>query len=305
MKSESAKPLIGIVVCGLSDNRQFVSNPYIQSVRYSGGIPILLPLIRSDSMLEQYLRLCDGFLFCGGNDITPLLFGQEPREGIRDTNITLDLFQIRLMKLILSSAKPVFSICRGMQIFNTACQGTIFQDIRYQPGESLDHMQRSDSRSDVSHPVRIERSSRLFSCLGRSVYVNSFHHQAIDRPGVDLKVSALAPDQTIEAIEHSSHPFAIGVQWHPECMFRSSEKMRRFSMVMRLYYSCKKKRVASDRLLRALRVIFFTELCFPMSHQLSVPDILHHLREPEASVLPFRLSYSTGAAPAMTPYCQL
>ena len=279
MKSESAKPLIGIVVCGLSDNRQFVSNPYIQSVRYSGGIPILLPLIRSDSMLEQYLRLCDGFLFCGGNDITPLLFGQEPREGIRDTNITLDLFQIRLMKLILSSAKPVFSICRGMQIFNTACQGTMFQDIRYQPGESLDHMQRSDSRSDVSHPVRIERSSRLFSCLGRSVYVNSFHHQAIDRPGVDLKVSALAPDQTIEAIEHSSHPFAIGVQWHPECMFRIC--------------------------FRFLHVIFFTELCFPMSHQLSVPDILHHLREPEASVLPFRLSYSTGAAPAMTPYCQL
>ena len=172
MKSESAKPLIGIVVCGLSDNRQFVSNPYIQSVRYSGGIPILLPLIRSDTMLEQYLRLCDGFLFCGGNDITPLLFGQEPREGIGNTNITLDLFQIRLMKLILSSAKPVFSICRGMQIFNTACQGTMFQDIRYQPGES-------------------------------------------------------APDQTIEAIEHSSHPFAIGVQWHPECMFRSSEKMRR------------------------------------------------------------------------------
>ena len=174
MKSESAKPLIGIVVCGLSDNRQFVSNPYIQSVRYSGGIPILLPLIRSDTMLEQYLRLCDGFLFCGGNDITPLLFGQEPREGIGNTNITLDLFQIRLMKLILSSAKPVFSICRGMQIFNTACQGTMFQDIRYQPGESLDHMQRSDSRSDVSHPVRIERSSRLFSCLGRSVYVNSW-----------------------------------------------------------------------------------------------------------------------------------
>ena len=97
------------------------------------------------------------FLFCGGNDITPLLFGQEPREGIGNTNITLDLFQIRLMKLILSSAKPVFSICRGMQIFNTACQGTMFQDIRYQPGESLDHMQRSDSRSDVSHPVRIEK----------------------------------------------------------------------------------------------------------------------------------------------------
>lgn len=80
MKSESAKPLIGIVVCGLSDNRQFVSNPYIQSVRYSGGIPILLPLIRSDTMLEQYLRLCDGFLFCGGNDITPLYLVRNPEK---------------------------------------------------------------------------------------------------------------------------------------------------------------------------------------------------------------------------------
>lgn len=227
MKSEPVKPLIGIVVCGLSDSRQFVSNPYIQSIRYSGGVPILLPLIRSDSMLKQYLYLCDGFLFCGGNDITPLLFGQEPREGIGNTNITLDLFQIRLMKLILSSTKPVFSICRGMQIFNTACQGTIFQDIRYQPGEHLEHMQRSDLRSDISHLVRIEKSSRLFSYLGRSVYVNSFHHQSIDRLGNTLKISALAPDQTIEAIELPSHPFAVGVQWHPECMFQNSEKMRK------------------------------------------------------------------------------
>lgn len=301
MKSESAKPLIGIVVCGLSDNRQFVSNPYIQSVRYSGGIPILLPLIRSDSMLQQYLRLCDGFLFCGGNDITPLLFGQEPREGIGNTNITLDLFQIRLMKLILSSTKPVFSICRGMQIFNTACQGTMFQDIRYQPGESLDHMQRSDSRSDVSHPVRIERSSRLFSCLGRSVYVNSFHHQAIDRPGVNLKVSALAPDQTIEAIEHSSHPLPLEFSGIRNVCFEAAKRCGDFSIALLQ----PQKSGSLTICFRFLHVIFFTELCFPMSHQLSVPDILHHLREPEASVLPFRLSYSTGAAPAMTPYCQL
>lgn len=227
MKSESEKPLIGIVICGFSENRQFVSNPYIQSIRYSGGIPILLPLIRSDSMLKQYLKLCDGFLFCGGNDITPLLFGQEPRPGIGSTNITLDLFQIRLMKQVLSSRKPVFSICRGMQIFNTACQGTMYQDIRYQPGECLDHMQHTDSRSDISHPVRIEKSSRLSAYLGRSVYVNSFHHQAVETPGSDLTISALAPDQTIEALEISSHPFAIGVQWHPECMFQTSEKMRR------------------------------------------------------------------------------
>ena len=82
MKSESAKPLIGIVVCGLSDNRQFVSNPYIQSVRYSGGIPILLPLIRSDTMLEQYLRLCDGFLFCVSCHIIVMVLAYVKKEAL-------------------------------------------------------------------------------------------------------------------------------------------------------------------------------------------------------------------------------
>ena len=108
------KPLIGIVVCGFMDNRQFVANPYIQSVRYSGGLPLILPLVRSDALLDQYVSLCSGFLFCGGGDITPLLFGQEPQNGNGQTSITVDLFQIRLMKRVLASRKPVLAICRGM-----------------------------------------------------------------------------------------------------------------------------------------------------------------------------------------------
>ena len=123
----SHKPKIGIVVCGFIDNRQFVTNAYIQSVRYSDGIPLILPLIRSDRILEEYLELCDGFLFCGGNDITPLLFGQEPKNGNGKTNITLDLFQIRLMKQLLRTEKPFLSICRGMQVINTAMGGTLVQ----------------------------------------------------------------------------------------------------------------------------------------------------------------------------------
>ena len=118
------KPKIGIVVCGLMDDRQFVTNTYIQSVRYSGGLPFILPLIRSDHAIQEYIAFCDGFLFCGGNDITPLLFGEEPKNGIGKTDITLDLFQIRLMKAVLTTKKPVFSICRGMQVYNVACGGT-------------------------------------------------------------------------------------------------------------------------------------------------------------------------------------
>lgn len=121
------KPKIGVIVCGFIENKQFVTNAYIQSIRYSGGIPLILPLIRSNQIIQEYRQLCDGFLFCGGNDITPLLFGQEPQKGNGQTNISLDLFQIRLMKEVLKTRKPVFSICRGMQVFNVACGGTIFR----------------------------------------------------------------------------------------------------------------------------------------------------------------------------------
>ena len=220
------KPKIGVIVCGFIDNKQFVTNAYIQSVRYSGGIPLILPLIRSGPVLNEYVSLCDGFLFCGGNDITPLLFGQEPQKGNGQTNISLDLFQIRLMKEVLKTKKPVFSICRGMQVFNVACGGTIFQDISLQPGKHLDHMQQSDARSEVSHKIHVKPGTQLKKYVGSLLYVNSYHHQTLDRIGKNLAVSATASDQTVEAVEMPSHPFAIGVQWHPECMYRSSAEMR-------------------------------------------------------------------------------
>ena len=139
------QPKIGIVICGLEGNHQFVSNPYIQSVRYSHGLPLLLPLVRSEDLLNQYVSLCDGFLFCGGGDITPLLFGESPLPGNGRTSISTDIFQLHLMRQILSSRKPVFAICRGMQLLNVACGGTIWQDFSLIPGKTLDHMQQTVS----------------------------------------------------------------------------------------------------------------------------------------------------------------
>lgn len=220
------KPKIGIIVCGFMNDRQFVTNTYIQSIRYSGGLPLILPLIRSDSAIHEYINCCDGFLFCGGNDITPLLFGEEPKNGIGKTDITLDLFQLRLMKAILPTKKPVFSICRGMQVYNVACGGTIYQDISLQPGKTLNHMQNSHSRSEVSHKIIVEKDTQLRKYIGSSLEVNSFHHQTVAVLGKNLIACAYASDKTIEAIEMPKHPFAIGVQWHPECMYRSSQEMR-------------------------------------------------------------------------------
>ena len=219
------EPKIGIIVCGFSGDRQFVTNPYIQSVRYSRGLPFILPLIRSDHVIDEYVRLCDGFLFCGGEDITPLLFGEEPVDGSGKTDITVDLFQIRLMKRVLLSRKPVLAICRGMQFVNVFFGGTLFQDIKEK--QQYRHMDFF-SRASSCHPVSIEPNSLLYRLWQtEKTEVNSMHHQAIETLGKGLRVSAKSGDGFAEAIETPEYPFLLGVQWHPEHMSRKSEQQQR------------------------------------------------------------------------------
>lgn len=219
------KTKIGIVVCGLKENRQFVSDAYIQAIKYIGALPLILPMVKSRKVISDYVSLCDGFLFCGGGDITPLLFGEEPAIGIGETDYTLDLFQIRLMQMVLESKKPVLAICRGMQVLNVACGGTICQDLHLLD-DTINHMQTSSSRQDISHKVTFEPDSKLCHIIGNFAYTNSFHHQVIGTLGEHLIASGHTGDGVIEAIEMPSHPFAVGVQWHPESMYKSSDSMR-------------------------------------------------------------------------------
>jgi len=220
------KSKIGIVICNYENQKQFVSESYIQAIHHANGLPIVLPMVKSKTAIQEYVSLCDGFVFCGGNDVTPLLFGQEPEHGIGTTDISLDLFQIRLMKQILDSGKPVLAICRGMQILNIACGGTIFQDLRNLDFEPINHMQTSISRKDISHKVFFAEESKLAHMLGPFSYTNSFHHQAIDKLGENLIVAGHTADDIIEAIEMPSHTYVIGVQWHPECMLEAPSNMK-------------------------------------------------------------------------------
>ncbi len=224
---------IGIVICGLENQRQFVSDAYIQAVKSVGGLPIILPLIKSKTVIQEYVELCDGFLFCGGGDITPLLFGQEPETNVGKTDIALDLFQIRLMKAILETDKPVLAICRGMQILNVACGGTIYQDINLVDFETINHMQNSVSRKDISHKVIFEPDTMTHKILGTFAYTNSFHHQSVDRLGKGLTVSGFTGDAIVEAIEMPSHSFVLGVQWHPESMLDCSNMKQLFYALIR------------------------------------------------------------------------
>ena len=229
------KTKIGIVICGLENNRQFVTDAYIQAVKSAGGLPIIIPLIKSKSVIAEYVELCDGFLFCGGGDITPLLFGQEPVSGIGKTDITLDLFQIRLMKHVLEAEKPVLAICRGMQVLNVACGRTIYQDLNEADFETINHMQTSLSRKDISHKVTFTAKTHIQRMLGPFAYTNSFHHQAIERVGKDLIVTGTTGDDIVEAIEMPSHSFVLGVQWHPESMLDSAPNMKQLFFALVRY----------------------------------------------------------------------
>lgn len=227
------KTKIGIVICGLENQKQYVSDSYIQAIKTVGGLPIILPLIKSKSVIAEYKELCDGFLFCGGGDITPLLFGQEPADNSGKTDISLDLYQIRLMKAVLDTDKPVLAICRGMQVLNVACGGTIYQDMNLIDFETINHMQNSISRRDISHKVIFEPDSLIQKLLGSFAYTNSYHHQAIDRLGKGLTVSGFTGDAIAEAIEMPSHTYVLGVQWHPETMLDCSNMKQLFTALLR------------------------------------------------------------------------
>ena len=219
-------PVIGIAVCGFTEEKQFVSQPYIHAIENSGGIPVVLPC--TDQIPHYHtLHFCDAFLFCGGDDITPALMGEDPSPKNGATDLKTDLFHLNLMKTVLDSGKPVLAICRGMQILNIAMDGSIYQDASLYPGTHIGNIQRSTKRCYISHNLFFKKYRMIYNFFVKYAYTNSFHHQYIKRPASHLIPTGRTSDLVIEALEADNHPFIIGVQWHPECMYDTSADMRK------------------------------------------------------------------------------
>lgn len=201
-----------------------VNETYLSAIARCGGLPYALPIVTDEALLDAYVEDMDGFLFSGGIDISPSFYGEAPHPLLGDTSLTLDRCQIPLIRKVIAARKPFLAICRGNQLLNVACGGTLYQDVRLH-GEVFKHIQSTDT-GDFSHKVHIEPGSRLYSLLGDTAWTNSFHHQSVKELGRGLAVTAHTDDGIIEGIELTDYPFGLGIQWHPEAMFAVEDSMR-------------------------------------------------------------------------------
>jgi putative glutamine amidotransferase len=205
-----SKPVIAITA-RKSSERYIVNQDYIDAF-HQAGASILLLVPQSKENLTDLLRLADGLCIPGGMDVDPALYHQS---NLQSDPIESEIDQLDLDVIYIARELniPIFGICRGLQIINVACGGSLIQDL---PKDRIDHSYSFKNQvKDQGHPVVIEKDSILYSLFGEHIEVNTYHHQGIDRLAEGLKVVARAPDGMIEAIEALD---LIAVQWHPERM---------------------------------------------------------------------------------------
>lgn len=191
---------------------------YTEAITAAGGIPLLIPLGLSDDDLGCVFERLDGVLLPGGGDVEPSAYGGRPDVTMWGIDPERDHAEFVLSRLAVAQRKPLFAICRGIQVFNVALGGTLWEDIAaLAPGAMVHNAHDDLPRNHLAHTVELTPGSNLSKCLGKpESWVNSLHHQAIRDLAPELAVTATAPDGIIEGVEVPGHPFAVGVQWHPE-----------------------------------------------------------------------------------------
>lgn len=208
----------------LGMERIYINKDYVDAITRAGGTPLLLPPVENAGILRQYVQLCDGFILSGGGDINPILYQETPHPKLEEFHTALDRSQWLLTQEILQADKPLLGICRGIQLLNVVQGGTLWQDISETDHPVMLHSQYSP-RGDIFHTVEIAPGSILNEIFGSKLEVNSFHHQCLRKIGDKLIVTATAPDGIIEAVEMPGQRFVIGIQWHPEMLLTTQDKM--------------------------------------------------------------------------------
>jgi putative glutamine amidotransferase len=213
------QPLIAVSPCrALPD--------YRESVHRSGGEPRVLD--PATDRADDVLAWCRGLLLTGGTDVDPERYGEPRHPSVSDTDSVRDEYEIDLVGKVIAANIPVLAICRGMQVMNVACGGTLVQDIPSQVFGALEHTIKTPLYG-LAHEVWVVRGSAVWTLMqnelkdGEALDVNSRHHQSVKRLAEGFEGSATAPDGVIESMERRGAKFCLGVQWHPENFWRTGE----------------------------------------------------------------------------------
>lgn len=226
------KPIIGITT-GEIINRDrpwadYVlgqSHAYSDAIVAAGGSPIILPIINDDAAISSQLKILDGILFAGGDDVGPAYYGEEPYDSVENSEAR-DSYEMKLISQAFARDIPILGICRGMQLINIARGGNMYQDIPTDLPNTLNHHRSSHEKNDafLSHNLNVLPETVLAKILNKNnIQTNSRHHQAVRSVGAGLKVNAYAEDNIVEGIEDASAKFLVGVQSHPESLFSKAE----------------------------------------------------------------------------------
>ncbi len=206
----AGKPIVGISFapeeCGYEEKESL----YLEALARAGAEPMPVRPGR-EKEVPDLVRRARGWVFSGGDDISPEYFGEEPHPKLKEVVPARDRMDMLVARAVLASGMPVLGICLGVQLLNVAAGGTLYQDVPSDIGGALAHS------GGARHRVRIEPGTRLASLVGEEeVEVNSYHHQSVKRVGRGLRVAARSPDGVVEALERDGEGFVLGVQWHAE-----------------------------------------------------------------------------------------
>lgn len=219
---EAAEDEEGKVKVGVSWNADEIDEDaqlYMDAVTKAGGEAIYLPQIKTEEDAKNALAEIDALVMTGGEDIDPSYYGEEPNEKLETVNEDRDTSDSLLIKAALDEDIPMLCTCRGMQFLNAISGGTLYQDLPTQNPSDIDH--RDPNREVfVKHEITVDNDNIVAAAFGgEGTYtVNSWHHQAIDQLGDNLKVVATAPDGIIEAVVREDKDYVMGLQFHPEAM---------------------------------------------------------------------------------------
>ncbi|CUX29289.1 Gamma-glutamyl-gamma-aminobutyrate hydrolase PuuD [Clostridium sp. C105KSO15] len=234
------KPLIGLTPAHDLESGDVKARPtYMRALKAAGAIPVVMPLDASEEDLKQLSQDLDGFLFTGGPDVHPFLFGEETQAHCGNVSPARDQMEISLLPMIMELQKPILGICRGIQVLNIALGGNIWQDIPSQVTRDFPLAHSQPFSYDMPcHTVVLTEGSLLARISeSSSIKVNSMHHQAVKDLAPGLIASAYSTDYLIEALEMPDYPFFIGVQWHPEYLWEKNKEA--FRLFQTFVKACK------------------------------------------------------------------